>query len=277
MKKFCNKTGSVLILNFIILGALIAILTSFLYMTSIESKVSGNNIVDSKLFWLAEAGMQKAIWNLKTPVANGGQGEDWTTTGTTESFGNGTYTMEVDKFDRAADVNNCVASVTDFVPGHGPENINDPDNNTYWESPAKPVRPDFEAVVLAFPSPITIAKARFVVPPISNEYIPKEYSWQVSSDGVNYTTVFFEGQNTETAVTNIFPPVSDVNFLRFKITKVQGGSGCVARIGKIKAVAHNIISTANLEGFVCTIEQTAVVDEATQTASDQIDWNVTYS
>ena len=277
MKKFYDKRGAVLLLNFIILVSLISMIIPFLHMINIETKVSGDRLIETQLVCLAEAGMQKAIWNLKTPIGQGGQGEDWSTGGTTEGFGGGTYTMEAQRFDWALAENNCVASATDTVPGHDPQSVIDGDDSTYWQTPDKPVRPQFEAVTLAFPSPLTLSKVHLVIPPGAGIHKPKEYYWEVSSNGVDYTEVFHEKKNLLDERTDVFPPVSNVNYLRLKITKVQGGSGTEVQIGTVEVITHKIVSTASLGGFTCTIEQTVIADESTQTAADQIDWQMSYS
>ena len=74
-----KEKGAVLILTFIMMTTLTAITVAFLYMSSTQLKGSGYDVASSKALWLAEAGIQKAIWNLKTPVGSGGQGENWTT------------------------------------------------------------------------------------------------------------------------------------------------------------------------------------------------------
>jgi len=89
-----NHKGTVLILTFIVMTTLTAIASAFLYMTSVQLKGSGYDVASSKAIWLAEAGLQQVIYNLKndanyrnnpTPV-NG-------------NLGAGSYTVTVSKND----------------------------------------------------------------------------------------------------------------------------------------------------------------------------------
>ena len=84
-----------MILSFMMVLTLTSLVATYLYVVSAATKSAGFGEIANQAMWLAEAGMQKAIWNLMTPVASGGQGTNWTTTGTTESLGEGSYTMVV--------------------------------------------------------------------------------------------------------------------------------------------------------------------------------------
>lgn len=90
-----HQKGVILILAFMILIAMISIVGTYIFTTSVVTKSTGFGEVGGKAFWLAEAGVSKAIWNIMTPPGQGGQGSGWTTAGTTESLGDGTYTMVV--------------------------------------------------------------------------------------------------------------------------------------------------------------------------------------
>ena len=64
-----NRKGVVLILTFIIITCVIAITVSFLYMISIQTKARGYDIADAKALWLADAGLEKALYTLKNDAA----------------------------------------------------------------------------------------------------------------------------------------------------------------------------------------------------------------
>ncbi|MFH0887520.1 MAG: hypothetical protein V1843_05060 [bacterium] len=90
-----RKQNGNIILTFILLIALSAFTTVFLFMISGNLRQLGSQVNYEKSFYIAEAGAEKALWYLKTPVADGGMGESWRTTGLTESFGGGQYTISV--------------------------------------------------------------------------------------------------------------------------------------------------------------------------------------
>jgi len=89
-----GRKGMVLILTFIIMTTLTAIVVSFIYLTSVQSKGSGYDVVSRKAFWLAEAGIQKVIYKLKMEPAFVGGTFPTTVSG---SLGGGTYSVLVNK------------------------------------------------------------------------------------------------------------------------------------------------------------------------------------
>ncbi len=60
-----GEKGIVLILTFIVMATLTAIVASFLFLISIQTKGSGYDIASHKALWLADAGLQKALYTLK--------------------------------------------------------------------------------------------------------------------------------------------------------------------------------------------------------------------
>lgn len=89
-----NKKGNLLI-TFILIVSLAAVVGSISYLTAISIKTTRYVLDRQKAFYIAEAGLEKAIWYFKTPIGDGGKGEDWRTTGSTESFSEGSYTFYV--------------------------------------------------------------------------------------------------------------------------------------------------------------------------------------
>ena len=270
--EYRRENGAVLILTFIVMAALIAITAAFLSMASVQLKGSGYDVVSSKALWLAEAGLQKAVWYLETPVGSGGYGEDWTTAGTTETLGNGSYTMVVARWDFALAANDASSSTSSENGSYVAANAIDGNDLTYWQSTNKPVPGNSEEIIITFPSILTINKVRFLVPPGSSQQAPKDYTWGVSSDGINYTTVVSCNNNNNTDVTDTFTAVYSVKYLKLNIAKIGGDSGG-AIIATLEAIGSKITSLGTVSVMNRKIEQTAVADDATQTAADEIDWN----
>ena len=266
------KRGTVLIMTFIIMATLAAITTGFLYMISIQLRGSAYDVASSKALWIAEAGIQKAVWNLKTPSGSGGQGEDWTTADTTESLGNGAYKMVVVRWDWALSSNSATASASSENGSNVASNAIDGNDSTYWQSGSKPTPDNPQEIIITFPYTLTINKARFLVPSGSSQQRPKEYSWQISTDGSSYATVASYTNNANTDVTDEFTVAANVNYLKLEVTKVAGGSAGVI-IATLEAIGNKIISTGTVDVIDRHIEQTVAVDDSTETAYDQIDWN----
>lgn len=272
-----NKKGGILILTFMVMVTLVVIAAVFLNMTSVQTQSAGHAITSAKALWLAEAGIQKAFWNLKTPVISGGQGEDWTTAGTNESLGNGNYTMVVERWDYALTSNGASASGTYAAAGLEPAKALDNNPTTYWESAEKP-KPGTgnftksPELIVTFPYVLTINKIRFLVAEGSSQQAPKEYTLEVSSDGVNYTIVVDIKNNNATDVTHTFSAAFNVKHLKLKVTKIIGGSDGV-RIATLEVIGARIISTGTINSFSRKLVRTVVADDATQAAFYQIDWN----
>jgi hypothetical protein len=241
-------------------------------MTSIQIKGKGNNLNDSKAFWLAEAGMQKAVWYLMTPVASGGRGENWTTSGTTENLGSGSYTMTVARWDFALAANGAAASASSSNGANVPARAIDGNNATYWESGNQLLtnQSRFAEIIITFPYALSIHRARFLSPAAANR--PRSYTWQVSSDGIVYTVVFTDNNNNLTDVTNSFTPIrTDVRYLKLRATRA-GNNNTRLRIATLEVIGSKITSTGSVDVFEKKIEQAVVADEATLTASDEKDW-----
>lgn len=274
-----RQSGTALILTFIMLISLTAITIVFLYMTSVQVKVMGYDTVSSQALWLAEAGLQKAIWNLMTPVGSGGQGESWTTTGTTESLGDGNYAMAVERWDFALAANGSSVSATSEQGSNTAANAIDGNDATYWESMSQPAAANPEEIIITFPYALTLNKVRFLIPSAS-DHSPRNYSWQVSGDGVNYTTVVNLTNNSSPDVTDTFTAASNVKYLKLQVTSVglvvppQGVPGVPrVRIATLEAIGNKINSTGSVDSLSRKIEQAVVADDATVTAYNQKDWN----
>lgn len=92
MTKDKGEKGIVLILTFIIMITLTTIIASFLFMVSVQTTGSGYDIASHKALWLADAGLQKALYTLKNDT-------NYQTTPTTisNSLGEGTYSVSATK------------------------------------------------------------------------------------------------------------------------------------------------------------------------------------
>jgi len=90
-----GKNKGNLLLTFIMLVALSVIIFSFLSFIGTRLKDSIVKIAETSAFYAAEAGLNKAIWYLATPVAQGGRGFSWRTTNNYEVFGRGGYRFSI--------------------------------------------------------------------------------------------------------------------------------------------------------------------------------------
>ena len=273
------KKGTALLLTFIILTTLTAVVIAFLYLSSLRLKGSGYDISDSQALWLAEAGLQKAVWNLKTPVAGGGQGENWVSAGTTENLGSGSYAMVVSRWGFALAANGSSASSSSAQGVNVAANAIDGDDATYWESVNQPTPANPEEIIIAFPYTLIINKVRFLISAVL-DMSPRNYTWEVSTDGVAYAIVVNVNNNVNPDVTDTFTAAANVNYLKLKVTSVgvvvppRGPPGSPSvRIATLEAIGAKITSIGSVHEISRKIEQTVIADDATQTAFDEIDWN----
>lgn len=268
----CGNNGSALLFTLMVIIVLTSLVGAYLGFVEASTKSTGYQIVDSQAIYLADAGLQKAIWNLMRTTANGGQGEDWITAGTTENLGEGSYTMVVERWDFALAANGSSASATSTNKDNVATNTIDGNSLTYWQSGDAPRGGQPQELIITFPYTLTVNKARFVVPADAAQQRPKAYSWQASADGITYTTLFSTSSNSEIDVTDEFSAQSNVNYFKIRTTAIGGGVEGV-RIATLEVIGNKITATGTVDVINRELEQTLVVDDATQTAFGQIDWN----
>ncbi len=90
-----KKSKGNLLVTFILLIALSITVFSYLYLIGFRLKESGIRVSENQSFYAAEAGLNKAIWYLSTPTAQGGKGTSWRVTSSQEAFGRGKYYITV--------------------------------------------------------------------------------------------------------------------------------------------------------------------------------------
>lgn len=64
-EKIAGKKGAILIISTVILGVLLTLATYFLSFTLTDFKISGSQVAAAQAYYLAEAGINEAIWRLK--------------------------------------------------------------------------------------------------------------------------------------------------------------------------------------------------------------------
>jgi len=89
-----RKKGNI-ILIFIMIVFLSAIVLSFLFIVSSATRTMTGSLNSSKALYVAEAGINKALWYLSAPAAEGGLGPTWRPIDFSESYGDGTYTLSI--------------------------------------------------------------------------------------------------------------------------------------------------------------------------------------
>ncbi len=283
----------VMVMAFLILFATMA--TFFVFTASVFVKNSGWEQVDHQVFWIAEAGLQKAIWNLKTPVASGGRGELWTTAGTLENLANGNYTMVVEAWDYALAANGATAVSVPPTVVNPASNAIDGNGATFWESSGSPVITQ-QDLIITLPYAITVNRLRFLAfstPAFPQNYIPRDYSWAVSPDNAVWTPALPAITNNTSADSDlavppalavggpadVFPAQTNVRFVRLRTTRDGVGAPARARVIALEINGRRITSTGRITtGGVTiarTVRQTVVTDDAlpqNQVAYYQPDW-----
>lgn len=85
-----NQKGMALLTTLIFVFIMVTFGVALLTMTSNDSKLSTLQRDSTRAFYLAEAGVDKALWNLNTSTDNGGEGLDWRTNDETGPLHEGT-------------------------------------------------------------------------------------------------------------------------------------------------------------------------------------------
>jgi len=88
------RKGNIL-LTFILLIALAIVVAAFLFFVSGGLRGTTGTFNYVKSLYIAEAGLNKAIWYLLTTQSQGGQGSTWRVTDFQESYGGGDYTFSI--------------------------------------------------------------------------------------------------------------------------------------------------------------------------------------
>ena len=271
--------GSIMVMVLALMILLISLAGGFLYATGVFIGNSGWEETDAQVLWLAEAGMQKAVWNLKTPAGSGGQGESWTTAGTTENLGGSSYTMVVDRRDFALSSYGSSASANSTSGSNVSANAIDGNDTTYWQSSGAPSSSSPHFITITFPYTLTLNKVRFLVPSGSSNQRPRDYTWQVSTDGSAFTTVVTVTGNSALDVTNTFSAQSNVNYLRLRVTRIGSGSVGV-RVATLEAIGSRVTSTGTItvsgDNYTRSVRQAFVTDDASpqnQVAYKEPDWS----
>ena len=74
---FSNQKGMALLTTLIFVFILVTLAVALLTMTSNDTKLSTLQRDSTEAFYIAEAGIEKALWYLNTSTDNGGEGLDW--------------------------------------------------------------------------------------------------------------------------------------------------------------------------------------------------------
>ena len=74
-----NQKGMALITTLIFIFVLVSFSVALLIMTSNDSRLSTLHRESTRAFYLAETGVDKALWYLNTPIVQGGYGINWRT------------------------------------------------------------------------------------------------------------------------------------------------------------------------------------------------------
>ena len=90
-----NRSGNILLITFILLTSLAMLVGSLAYLVTTSIKKTGVDLNYLKCFYYAEAGMNKALFYLKTSPTYGGYGYRWRTPGLSEDIGDGNYRIRV--------------------------------------------------------------------------------------------------------------------------------------------------------------------------------------
>lgn len=241
-----NERGVVLVLTLALLILLISLVGGFLFATGSLVLNGGWEETDTKILWLAEAGLQKAIWYLRTPPSGGGQGDLWPNSSTqtlTENLGDGSYTMVVEKWDFALSSNGSSVTAKSSNGSNIPSRAIDNSSATFWESGSTVTNSNAEWIRIALPYTLTVLRAQFIAQTSANR--PENYTWEVSSDGSSWTVAKSVTGNSSTTRMDTFTAQSNVNYVRLNVTNT-GTNNRRVQIQTLEIIGAKITSTGTV-------------------------------
>lgn len=255
-----NNKGFLLLFSFAIIVTLSLLVAVFLFLSAVITRDAGFQEIDRKNSYLAESGINKAVWYLENTAPDGSTNGSWRTPGLTENLGGGSYTMIVENFNLALSSSGATATATSSRGANTPNRAIDNNMSTWWESNINPTTGNPQILTITFPSNSNyfINKARFRLNADQSNNTPRDYTWQVSTNGSTWTTVFTQNNNTSVDVTNTFSLRSDVNFIRLRITDTK--SNFRAIVAELETSCIKITSTGQTGALTKTVEQKVLVD-----------------
>lgn len=153
-KRSTKRKGIALILTFIFMVALAIITAAYLFMVTYGTRSVNAQINNSTAFYLAEAGINKAVWYLMNTAPDGSTDGSWRTTAYAaspgpnptdpqeDSLGNGTYTLWVETSGsnilitgrgRMNNIQRTVQQEVELSGGDGEEVVAEPVPGTWGE------------------------------------------------------------------------------------------------------------------------------------------------
>jgi len=255
-----NNKGFLLLFSFAIIVTLSLLVAVFLFLNAIVIRDTGFQEIDRKNFYLAESGINKAVWYLENTAPDGSTDGSWRTSGLTENLGGGSYIMTVEDFNLASSSSGATISATSSRLTNTPDKAIDKNMSTWWESNVRPTFLKPQILTITFPvnANYYINKARFRLNPGQSVNRPRSYRWQVSTNGSSWITVFTKNNNGSVDVTNTFSLRSNVNYLRLRITSAQGANR--VKVAELEVNCIKITSTGQTGALTKTAQQKILID-----------------
>lgn len=256
---FPKQAGVVLTFGVILLVALTTVIIAYVCLVSSDTKHTGYQVGDSQALYLAEAGLQKAIWRLKYDA-------NWRGVGETETLSPGkSYTITVveDRDFIGTVSQGFSATASSNSVGHEPTLVIDNNMSTYWESrrniPIGGKQIVEEWIYITFPSVVSIDRARFRLDPAYSKQRPADYIWSVRRQTGGWQDVFSATGNTEVDVTDVFGMQTDIKYLRLLVTKAGNSTQRVV-VAEIESPYLHIESQGTVQYLPNNLTKTVVQD-----------------
>jgi hypothetical protein len=260
--KLPTEKGIVLLFSFIIMVMLAQLTVTFLNLTSLEERNVAYMKKEKEVFWIAEAGLHRAVWFLEHTAPDGSTDGSWRGS-TTESFAGGSYTLTVSNL-YLEDGTSPYASSQQFI--FTAANAVDNNTSTSWRS--QPPLGAEQWIVIPFPTNSNYYLNQATFRSYTSNGCPEEYYWEFSSDGIDWITIPNEhiDGNAQANRTDTFSLRSGVNYVRLRVVNLVAGTSVRIREIEIPAIQMNSASTASLQSRTLTetITQKGIVDTGPQ-------------
>ena len=208
---FRKQEGVVLVFGVILLVALTITVSAYLCLVGSMTKHIGYQVGESQAFYIAEAGIEHALWLLKHGVEPDNLAD--------EIVPLGNYTV----VQVTGSLLTFTVTASSNTSGHEAEKGFDGDYATYWESAKVPDtgKKKEQWIQIEFSDTLDLDRVGFRA---ILEQRPIDYKWEVAGEDGKWRWVVKQNGNTQADVLDTFDLVEGKKYLRLTVTEAGDGA-----------------------------------------------------
>ncbi|MFH0876731.1 MAG: discoidin domain-containing protein [Candidatus Omnitrophota bacterium] len=223
-----QNSGSALVTVFIFSIVLSGLVVAYLDMVGILHQETLHKKNRYRVINMAEAGVNKMAAYLSGTAPDLSTNGSWRGTVTQTEAGQ-SYTAAVGDLL----LEGPAISATSSSGANTPWSVMDGSANTYWLSSGSVPQTLTWSLATSGQWTIYVCRTRMLMGSGNQAKFPKDYTWQISTDGLTWTTVVTKTGNTNTDVTDTFT-LQQANYIRLNVTQTQWASTPVVNIAEVE-------------------------------------------